>query len=322
MTTATINPIRPVRTPEDAPALAALFNQSRPEPMTAEDLIDGWSKTSPDGIRHRLAAVDETGAVVGSGGAAHDPWDQPERWNVGARVDLAARGRGLGSVLLTKVETFARSQGATVLEAECRDSDPAILAWAERRGYRQVRHLFESTLDLATFDESRFAGSSQQVEEAAGIRIRTLADVAGEKEAYQHRIYELVSRTVFDIPGVTLAWFPPFDEWAKWALNEAETPPDCHIFAADGERVVGVTALERIKTTGAMYTAHTSVDPGYRGKGIALALKLASIAVARQHGAPYMRTNNDALNAPMLAVNRKLGYVPTPGIYRLEKNLA
>ena len=31
----------------------------------------------------------------------------------------------------------------------------------------------------------------------------------------------------------------------------------------------------------------------------------------------YIRTNNDSNNAPMLAVNRKLGYKSEPGLYRL-----
>jgi hypothetical protein len=31
----------------------------------------------------------------------------------------------------------------------------------------------------------------------------------------------------------------------------------------------------------------------------------------------FVRTDNDSKNAPMLAVNRKLGYKPEPGYYRL-----
>ncbi|HEY7850574.1 MAG TPA: hypothetical protein VIC27_10950, partial [Ktedonobacterales bacterium] len=33
------------------------------------------------------------------------------------------------------------------------------------------------------------------------------------------------------------------------------------------------------------------------------------------------RTNNDSQNAPMLAVNRKLGYQPQPGFYRMRAQL-
>ena len=54
---------------------------------------------------------------------------------------------------------------------------------------------------------------------------------------------------------------------------------------------------------------------------IALALKLLSIRAALRWGADYIRTNNDSQNAPMLAINRKLGYVPQPGGYRMVKAL-
>jgi hypothetical protein len=54
---------------------------------------------------------------------------------------------------------------------------------------------------------------------------------------------------------------------------------------------------------------------------VALGLKLLAIRAARRHGARYLRTNNDSENAPMLAVNRKLGYQPAPGYYRMRARL-
>jgi hypothetical protein len=46
-------------------------------------------------------------------------------------------------------------------------------------------------------------------------------------------------------------------------------------------------------------------------------LKLQTILLAKQKGIRYVRTDNDSKNAPMLAINRKLGYKPEPGYYRL-----
>lgn len=61
----------------------------------------------------------------------------------------------------------------------------------------------------------------------------------------------------------------------------------------------------------------TGVDPAWHGKGIALALKVLAIDCARRYGADYISTNNDSENAPMLAINRTLGYQPQPGFYRM-----
>jgi GNAT superfamily N-acetyltransferase len=61
----------------------------------------------------------------------------------------------------------------------------------------------------------------------------------------------------------------------------------------------------------------TGVLREYRGRDIALALKLRAIQVARAREMRTMWTNNDSENAPMLAINRKLGYQPEPGVIRL-----
>jgi GNAT superfamily N-acetyltransferase len=66
-----------------------------------------------------------------------------------------------------------------------------------------------------------------------------------------------------------------------------------------------------------MYHGITGALPAYRNKGLGTALKLVTIRLARARGARMLRTNNDAENAPMLAVNRKLGSQPEPGYYRL-----
>ena len=52
----------------------------------------------------------------------------------------------------------------------------------------------------------------------------------------------------------------------------------------------------------------TGVARSARGRGIALALKQAQIAAARDAGWTFLRTMNDLGNAPMRRVNEKLGY--------------
>jgi hypothetical protein len=57
---------------------------------------------------------------------------------------------------------------------------------------------------------------------------------------------------------------------------------------------------------------HLLDDPLY----LALAVKLASIEWAARNGIVQLATRNDEENAPMLAINRKLGY--RPGALRVE----
>ncbi|MBP1693528.1 MAG: hypothetical protein H6Q37_1411, partial [Chloroflexi bacterium] len=58
----------------------------------------------------------------------------------------------------------------------------------------------------------------------------------------------------------------------------------------------------------------------HRGRKIAQALKVIALRYARQNGAQVIRTDNDSLNAPILAINRKLGYQPQPGKYWLVRD--
>lgn len=62
-------------------------------------------------------------------------------------------------------------------------------------------------------------------------------------------------------------------------------------------------------------------EEAFRGRHLALALKLLSIAVAQRYHVDYLYTNNDSTNAPMLAINRRLGYHESPGIHMLIRPL-
>ena len=54
-------------------------------------------------------------------------------------------------------------------------------------------------------------------------------------------------------------------------------------------------------------------DPDFRGRGLAQAIKLQSLAQAVELGIPRVIADNDSENAPMLRINEKLGYRLRPG---------
>lgn len=112
----------------------------------------------------------------------------------------------------------------------------------------------------------------------------------------------------------------PFEQFREDVLDNPAFLPDSLIIAVDGERWIGVTHLTQSEP-GLMYKQFTGVIRPYRGRGIALALKLVAIAVCQEHQATQVKTINDAQNAPMLAINRKLGYIPESDTYMLRKEL-
>jgi RimJ/RimL family protein N-acetyltransferase len=65
----------------------------------------------------------------------------------------------------------------------------------------------------------------------------------------------------------------------------------------------------------------TGVRADRRGRGLAQAVKLASLHRARAAGLRLMLAANDVENEAMLAINRKLGFEPSILIEQFEKVL-
>lgn len=300
--------------PEEYDRLADLLRQASMQPPTANELAESDRDLPPGSVLHRTLAVDSTGQIIGFGEAFRYPNTKVGKFYVTVAVDRGARGAGVGTALLSQVESFATGQGGDYFVGCVRDDDPASLAYIHKRGYATQRHGFSSYLDLTTWDGAPFAGVLDAVR-AGGIRLIPLTELASpEAEA---RLYELMSRTMADLPGYEAAQFMSFEVWQNGFIKRAGA--ENVIVAADGDRFVGVTIME--KTDTGLYTAHTSVDRAYRGRRIALALKLFCIDLARARGVTIMTTGNDSLNGPMIAVNRKLGYVPQAGEYDVAKRL-
>jgi GNAT superfamily N-acetyltransferase len=311
--------VRPLDRGCDLPAVAALLTLEESEPVT-EAILRNRDQRRPDGeIRHAVVAVDGAGRVVGFGETGRRPSAPAGRFNVRCVVELDTRRRGVGAILYDELRRFAQDQAATSLEARVRDNAPEPLGFATRRGFAISRHLFESTLDLGGFDPVPFAGVVDAVARG-GIRFFCFADTPGT-EKDQRRLWELNVATGRDVPGADPAWHWPFEQFVRDVFGSHWFRPEGQILAADGERWVGLAAHGQTRP-GMMYNAHTGVLREYRGRRIALALKLLGIDYARHCQSRYLRTNNDSENAPMLAVNRKLGYRPEPGFYRLVKEPA
>jgi RimJ/RimL family protein N-acetyltransferase len=83
--------------------------------------------------------------------------------------------------------------------------------------------------------------------------------------------------------------------------------------ACDGDRVIAMSYLKYPPVRGTVWTGFTCADREYRGRGVARAVKLQSLAQAVVLGVPEVQTDNDSENAPMLHINETLGYERRPG---------
>ncbi|MFZ5825490.1 MAG: GNAT family N-acetyltransferase [Bacillota bacterium] len=307
--------IRPCET-HDYEAIARIHNAIQPEPTTALQLqrSDETLRSQPGTSLARLVVEDQGGQVVAYGFAERVTWQPPGQWFVKAMVAPGARRRGIGKALYQQARQIAVEGGATMLETWVRGEDHESRAWAERQGFVLDRERTESVLDLTNFDLSRFAGAVERVEES-GLRLAVHTEV---DDALLRQIWELDVTTMPDVPIVEPDETPPtFEEYERYWRNEVSERVVAGCF--DGDRLVSVSILHLPLVAGAgAYTGFTGTYREYRGRGVALAVKLLTIREAIARSVARMRTNNDPDNPPMLAVNEKLGYQLIPGPCRYK----
>lgn len=305
--------IRPTDLPADYPRIAELLNTAYAKPITAEEVAHEDASMPEGSIILQFVAVDGAGHPIGFAKAHRYTNTKIGKFYDYVVVDPAVRQTGIGSALLTHLEQAATAAGGNYFLGDVRDDDASSRAFVEKRGYALQRHGYYSSLDLTKWDGARFAGVIDQVK-ASGIQLITLDQVPDAEPM----LYEMMSHTVIDLPGYEGTSFMSWETWQNFLIK-----PSGHarvLIAADGDRFVGVTMLHPAEE-GTLYTPHTSVLREYRGRQIALALKLASIDLALSEGAKTLTTGNDSLNVGMLKVNQKLGYVPAAGSYEMAKYL-
>ncbi|WP_141503594.1 GNAT family N-acetyltransferase [Paenibacillus luteus] len=313
--------IRSLQLPDDYEQLAELLNQVWSEPTTAQSLLEadqklyevGHTYMDDNGLlagydRERKVAVTARGEIAGYAWSWRAPWTEPGYLCNTLVVKETYRTQGIGQLLLQKIGQWALQIGASTLITEAWDDQPASVRFAKNRGFVTERHAFQSMLQLNHLYEIPV------MPEIGSLRFLTLADAPGEES--EHKLYELYKETLVDIPGF-LGEVPEFSEWLKWYLRVDGYAPERVIIAADGDSYIGVTNVLHNQQTNGMYHEYTGVSPAYRGKKVALALKIKAIQLAISQQAAYIRTDNDSTNQPILSINRKLGYVPLRGSYRL-----
>jgi GNAT superfamily N-acetyltransferase len=303
---------------QDYEGLSRLMSTFRPEPFSVDELIKTDKDRQEGGFIERHVAVSDAEEIVGYGGierAAH--WKEGSFY-IWVLVREDHRQQAIGSQIATLIMERAKKAGAAELVSDLKDNDTVSLHFAEKHGFTKRNYIFESVIDLSTFDLTPFETLLSEMT-AQGVEIKSLSEI-GSTEANQHRLYEVNFAVVKDIPGST-------DEYLSWedfqmkVIGSEWFDPETQLLAFVDGVPAGIHALRYKDDTNSMYNLVTGVLPDYRGRRIAQALKLKGILLAKERGAAYIRTQNHADNASMLAVNKKLGFKPEVGYYDVVKLL-
>jgi GNAT superfamily N-acetyltransferase len=286
--------IREVDPERDAEGLVALEREARPTIVTSPAAWLHRELTIPPRAHLRAWVAEDDGRIVGEGYALLTFFNESsETALVGVTVRASHRRQGVGGQLYDLVADHAAAIGATAQLAKFHEDDAGV-AFARARGLVAVRAEAESAVDPRTITDRP----------PAELDLRTVGEVD------PRLVHAVDLEATRDMPSTEPVDDIPYDEWEQHVLQHPLfTPEGSFVAMADGV-AAAVSLILADRESGRAASMFTGTLAAYRGRGLARAVKLASIGWLVANGITQLVTTNDETNAPMLAVNRHLGFVP------------
>lgn len=253
---------------------------------------------------------------------AHGPWNLvPERHcDIGAEVDPARESDELLDLVWKWIAGQASADGARITHAYAAEDQPNVLESLLRLGYERDRSDKVWELDLKKHGTRLLAEATAARDRMKneGIELLPLSEWQGPETL--QALHALNEAAMQDVPTSQPILAQPFANFMD-RINSPNLPHDRLWIARHGERAVAMSFLRFPPVRGNVWQGFTCSHPDYRGRGIATAVKLQSLAQAIELGIPAVRTDNDSENAPMLHINERLGYDARPGYVSLVKRV-
>ncbi len=279
---------------------------------------------NPRLLRYRLVA-ERDGLVLGWGEVGHGWWAyHPRKFHLRLNVDPAFQLQGVGSSLYAHLTGYVEaSWNPRQIGAEASELRPWSIAFLEHRGFQEAHRRWDATLEVRRANLERLESATRRVS-AQGLTIVTLAQERERRGArFEQDVYDFEQRVYLDEPGYDPEGSLQFDQFVAVELGPNAAVDAGSFLALDGTRMVGISRLRRdSRGEGILHVGFTGVEAGYRGRGIALALKLLTVDFARREGFAAIRTENDSSNAPMLHINLSLGWELEPASVIFHKRFA
>ncbi len=287
--------IRELDPERDAAGVVELIHEVFPAAVTT---VEGWRQqhaSVPARARRAawVATVDD--AIVARAEASLNWFSESRTAFAGVSVREPFRRRGIGGRLWELVEQHLHALTPSRVLSMFTET-PEAVAFARARGFAEVRAETMSCVDPREVDLSPLDGPP--------IELVPLSRVSPEE------VYEVDVITTADVPMTDSLDDIRFDEWLETIWRRPTMTLDGSFAAIDERRVVAITMLAANFAIARGFNEYTATLPSHRGRGLALQVKLASLRWAAENGITAVWTTNDETNAPMLAINSRLGYEP------------
>jgi len=315
------NPVlRPGEPGRDFAQLAAWFSTLEDEQSTEHSLREWYGKQKERIIQ--VVAESEQGELLGFYWATRDR-SEPDQITFYLFVKPEQRGQGLGRRLYEDMARTLQEAQVQRLRINIWDTCSEGLAFAEQRGFVERWRQIAMALDLAAFDDRPYDEIIARLKDE-GFRFTSMQELGNTEEA-QRKLYVLNDTTSAETPGTDgeRSW-SSFDDFQKSVCQSDWYKPDGQMVVIDTKmgKWVAMSAITRLEGNDYAYNLFTGVDREYRGRKLAQAVKVLALRYARNVlKVDRVRTHHNAKNAPMIAIDRKFGYVQMPGTFLMEKML-
>jgi GNAT superfamily N-acetyltransferase len=295
--------VRPATSDEDLAHIAGIVCAVTPDNPTSVSEMR-WQEEHYPGGRRFIAWLD--GVAVAGGGVGRVYVYPPEFPGLWGNITVLPehRRQGVGTAMYAAISDVAREQGKTMLVGRTTSDRPDAIAWMERRGFEEHERMKVVRLALV-------GRTLPDLEVPDGVEITSLEarpDLVGG-------VYAVAKEALPDIPGDGPVAPDTLEEFVMRDVHRAVVPHGGFAVALEKGtgRVVGYgNLLSPPGTSKIAWHGMTAVARDWRGRGLARALKVSTIHWAAANGLEGLDTANDIDNAPMRAVNRRLGYEPQP----------
>lgn len=253
----------------------------------------------PERAGQRRWVAEERGEVVGIALACRRWFTEPaDTAYVGVTVRADARRRGIGSRLYEVAEERALAFEPRALYSRRSDTEDAA-RFAAARGFRPANVSVRSRVDPRTVDLAPLGRLPD------GVAFASLAELSERLED----VFAVDAESSLDEPGGGTTTSRTYEEW----LDEMASPvvnADATFCVLERDVVVSFAQVYVDAESGRAGNGFTGTLRSRRGRGFATVAKLASMRRLAELGIDTLWTGNDESNAAMLAINRRLGYVP------------
>jgi mycothiol synthase len=304
-------------TPDDYPTIAKIEKVVYPDYAdSAEDMRFYDEAREQQQHFGRFLCEDSSGNAVGTARF----WQSAERYHpqkfyLDIQVLPERQGHGVGRGLLEHVLGQLEALNAITARAWTRADWERSLGFLKNAGFNEEYRSWESRLDVQAFDARPYLQLEQELKRE-GIELMSYAEL-NKMPDLANELYRLDLDVSRDMPDPETFTEQSFERFDRRTLQNPSLIPEAFLLAVKPEgtgklEFLAESALWGKSEDANVYNGSTGTRREWRGKKIALALKVKNILWAKAQGIKEIKTFNDDVNRPMLSINEKLGFVKQP----------